>query len=97
MSADNGIYIAQFKDGKFRVIEAQAIENLSFFPAGSKESIDEFYAYFGNAQIFETFESAMMHAYKMEHEIRRGFGILEYGVSDLGFFDVELTPQKVLK
>ncbi len=34
MSADNGIYIAKFPEG-WRVIHAQAIENINYYPKGS--------------------------------------------------------------
>jgi hypothetical protein len=79
MSADNGIYIAQFSDG-FRVIEASAIDNLTYFPEGSAEEKLEWKNYFGNAPKFNTKEQAFAHAQKIYKE----FPYLEYGICDLG-------------
>ena len=51
MSGDNGIYIAEFPDG-FRVIHAQAIENLAYFEEGTKAWKDEIRTYFKDTKLF---------------------------------------------
>jgi hypothetical protein len=70
MSADNGIYIASFKDG-YRVIYAQAIDNLWYFP----ENVDEYTAknivceewrkYWQDSEVYASFELAMQVAHRM--------------------------------
>jgi hypothetical protein len=84
MSADNGIYVARFKDG-YRVIHAQAINNLRYFDKDGDCPDDfrhreEWRTYFGNASVFPTKEDALIAAYKMAEE----YSILEYGINYLG-------------
>jgi len=95
MSADNGIYIGKFpKDigHEYRVIHAQAIENLEFF---DKEEDAKKYAgenpraiveYFGGAPVYS--ETRAFHeAQRMEKEILSDdfCPILEYGISTITF------------
>jgi hypothetical protein len=87
MSADNGIYVAKFSDG-YRVTEAQAIENIDYFPAGSKERKEQLLAYFGESTVFETQEEAFNYAHKLEANIAASdFPVLEYGVSYIGPYE----------
>jgi hypothetical protein len=79
MSADNGIYIAEFSDG-FRVVHAQAIDNLNYFPQGSEEEKQEWKNYFDGAKLFATKEAAILYA----HELASEYDVLEYGVSFIG-------------
>ena len=82
MSADNGIYILQAKDG-FRVIEAQAIENLSYweFDRCSDLNPQQIKQYFGNAKVIQNAEDAMKIAKEMYNEIiNSDFPTLEYGI-----------------
>lgn len=82
MSADNGIYIAQFPDG-FRVIHAQAIENLYEYEEGSndwEEMIDDYY---GRSDIYTSIESARVKAFEMAKDCY----VLEYGIQELGYFN----------
>lgn len=85
MSADNGIYIAEFSDG-FRVIHAQAIDNIGYFPPGSTERRDMLEEYFGPAKIIPTKRDAVIEAKHQAREIlsNRHWAILEYGIVDLG-------------
>jgi hypothetical protein len=85
MSADNGIYIAKFPDG-FRVIHAQAIENIVYHPLRTKQWKKTMKEYFGKAPLFATKDEAVLYAHKMEEEILADgcCPILEYGVSYLG-------------
>lgn len=83
MSADNGVYIASFPSGEFRVIHATAIENLNYEPDGddgfnSVQVIDYFDT---GAAIFGKKEQAMVYA----HHLAEGCDILEYGVSMIYF------------
>lgn len=79
MSADNGIYIAHFPDG-VRVIHAQAIENLDYFPVGSIERANEIARYFKDAKLFDDEDKAVKHAFEFSKQIN----VLEYGIHDLG-------------
>jgi len=79
MSADNGIYIAEFSDG-FRVCHGQAIDNLSYYPSGSKEEKDEWKRYFGNSKVFVTKDKAGLEASKLYDQ----YGWTEYGIVHLG-------------
>src|SRR5271157_3513136 len=102
MSADNGIYIGKFpiQDEKsqgstgyeYRVIHAQAIDNISFF---SDKKLEEKFKgenpraiveYFGRAEVF-TEKQAQDKAFEMEEEILNDeyCPILEYGISTLTF------------
>jgi len=79
MSADNAILLAHFPDG-YRVVEAQAIENIDYYPKGSKEYKETLRDYFGNSKVFKTKEEAEQEVKRMEKDIY----ILEYGVIDIG-------------
>jgi hypothetical protein len=82
MSADNGIYIAHFPDG-IRVIHAQAIGNLNYFPAGTWAYEQEIANYFQDAKFFTDEDEAVKFAFEHAKEIQKD-GPLEYGISDLG-------------
>ena len=92
MSADNGIYIAKFPDG-YRVTDGavQAIENVNFFPEGSKERKEELKHYFGKSPLFKTEEEAVNHAFELEEAFMTNpyddFHILEYGVCYIGEYE----------
>ena len=91
MSADNGIYVAKFLDG-FRVTHAQAIENVDYYPEGSKERKEELRTRFGDSPIFPTEDTAMLYAHDLEAEITRvanleGFCGPEYGVCYIGEYE----------
>ena len=79
MSADNGIYVAQFKNG-FRVIEASAIDNLYYYSKNSKENKDVWKEYWENSKVFPTKQEALLYA----HELAEEYYILEYGVNYIG-------------
>ena len=89
MSADNGIYILQSKDG-FRVIHAQCIENLWWW---EKENTNpkqwerrnelnpkELINYFGNSKVFRTEKEVFKEAKKLYKEIEYNYYIVEYGI-----------------
>jgi hypothetical protein len=75
MSADNGIYIHHFKDG-WRVVHGQAVENA--FEGGT--SMDD---YFSDGKVFKTEDEAWKYARKLYKKIMGGFGIIEYGISEI--------------
>ena len=83
MSADNGIYIAEFPNQEWRVVHAQAIDNLSYEP----DDEDGFNAaqvihYFNTrAPKFGSKEQAMVAAHTMAED----YPILKYGVSVIKF------------
>jgi len=94
MSADNGIYIAKFPDG-YRVAYAMAIENIDYFPPGSKERKKKLKSYFGNSPIFEKDEDAERYAFNVYQEMEKdeiengmfGYLILEYGIRYIGEYE----------
>jgi hypothetical protein len=90
MSADNGIFIAKFPDG-FRVAYASAsgIENINYFPEGSKERKDELRNYFGDSKVFLTYQEACTEARRIEEAdyMDEGFSMLEYGICGIGEYE----------
>lgn len=94
MSADNGIYIAKFPDG-YRVAYAMAIENIDYYPPGSKHRKNELKHYFGNSLVLEKQEEAEKYAFKIYHEMEKdeiengmfGYFILEYGIRYIGEYE----------
>jgi len=82
MSADNGIYIAKFPEG-YRVIHAQAIDNIDFFPEGTVERRNVLKEYFWGSKIIKTEEEA----WNVARELSKEYDYLEYGTSFLGEFE----------
>ncbi|MFA5398367.1 MAG: hypothetical protein WC346_20310 [Methanogenium sp.] len=82
MSADNGIYIAKFPEG-YRVIHAQAIDNIDFFPEGTVERRNVLREYFESSKVIKTEEEAWSAA----RELSKEYDYLEYGTSFLGEFE----------
>ena len=93
MSADNGIYVGKFptvdpNNFEYRVIHAQAIENLSYeTPDNCDYSPEEVVRYFGQAYPFSDEKRAQDSALRMEKEILSDdiCPILEYGISSITF------------
>jgi hypothetical protein len=92
MSADNGIYVGKFptQEGsfEFRVIHAQAIDNLWCMPDSSYgENPRSIVEYFSDAPVWDTFERASRVAQDMADEILKDdiCPILEYGISYISF------------
>lgn len=94
MSADNGIYIAKFPDG-YRVCYAQAIENIDYFPKGSKKRKHELKSYFGSSPLLGNEEEAQKYAFDLYHQMDEeekkygmyGVFILEYGIRYIGEYE----------
>jgi hypothetical protein len=97
MSADNGIYIGRFpkaensSEFEFRVIHAQAIDNIYFFNNEEErqqhrgENPRGIVEYFGEAEVLDE-KDARQKAFDLEQGIEDDdFGILEYGISSLAF------------
>lgn len=77
MSADNGIYILKTKEGQYRVIHAQAIENLyhnynELIPAQIIE-------YYGKSKY--TYEKNLARG--IAFSIARELPVLEYGIREI--------------
>ena len=85
MSADTGIYIVKFLDG-YRVSEvSQAIENIDYYPVGSKERKEALKSYFGKSEVYSSLDLAYKQALKEEQlflnfEDEDFIPILEYGI-----------------
>ena len=81
MSADNGIYIGHFDDG-YRVIHAQAIENVYEGPEYMRQ-------YFDAASVQKTLDEAYKEATLLNSELQQDYAnegfpyILEYGIQVL--------------
>ncbi len=86
MSADNGIYILQAKDG-YRVTHAQAIDNLNWWPedSGYREELNPqvVYDYFHASKVFSTKEEALKEAWRLYDGIEEDGLPIEYGVSPI--------------
>lgn len=89
MSADNGIYILETPRNnskgeakEYRVIEAQAIDNLSFeIPDGLDVNPKALIIYFGNSFVYDNKIEALERAVRIEDEYFDHGVILEYGIS----------------
>ena len=97
MSADNGIYILQTKDG-YRVVHAQAIENIY---RDGRFHLQSVVNYFGRCNVLITEQEAWGEAKILYNEIMNDdyCPILEYGVSFIkGMenqeFPTHLTPEE---
>lgn len=92
MSADNGIYIAKFPDG-YRVAMAQCIENIDYYPAGTKERKEMLRDYFGESKVYKFLWLARREADRIERkwykeEDEYGIGCpIEYGICELGEYE----------
>ena len=82
MSSDNGIYIARFSDG-YRVIHAQCIDNIFYFPEGSKERKEVIANFFGQEKPFSTEKEGWEKAKQLYKEE----DYIEYGITYLGTLD----------
>lgn len=88
MSADNGIYILKSPKGdgfEFRIIHAQAIENIEYEPDREGYNTQELKRYFGKAKVFDNKEGAWKLAFEIEQDILSDdfCPILEYGISSI--------------
>jgi hypothetical protein len=82
MSADNGIYIAEFPGPIYRVIEASAIENCYDAEDFSTEEIDENRQdYFRNCEVFISEREALNEAEIISDLV----GWTEYGIQRITF------------
>lgn len=99
MSADNGVYIAEFPDG-FRVAHAQAIENC-FDSPDFPDSLTDAYRgmIFGSSKVFASEFDAYTEAYIIYKSIMNAEygGVVEYGIASLGKFDRPLMWQERAK
>lgn len=93
MSADTGIYIAKFPEG-YRVTNVvQCIENIDYFPEGSKRRKKELKSYFGYSAVFATEKEAFDKAWEIYRQFEKDeedFGMgcpIEYGVSYIGEYE----------
>lgn len=88
MSADNGIYIAKFPDG-YRVSYASAIENINYYPEGSKNRKMVLKEYFGDSKVYETEIDALAEAREIEKRLLEDedFYYIEYGICFLGEYE----------
>lgn len=84
MSADNGVYIAEFTEW-FKVVHAQAIDNIYYHPVWSAERKEMMDLYFGHAQFISNIDDAMIEAQRLEQiELSDPFcPMVEYGIVNL--------------
>jgi hypothetical protein len=83
VSADNGIYIAEFPNQEWRVKHAQAIDNLNYEPDDEDgfSSVQVINYFNTGAATFGSKEQAMVAAHRMAED----YEILEYGVNLIKF------------
>jgi glutathionyl-hydroquinone reductase len=75
MSADNGIYIAKFKDG-YKVAYAQAIENVF--------ECKEWLEFIFSGKSYKTYKGALDCSIRLRERLFKDHWDLEYGIVDLG-------------
>ena len=90
MSADNGVYIAEFVNTQsgnshFRVLHTQCIDNIDYVwkedgEEAGKQEVREFYQ---DAPQFAHEKDAREHAWEVYEELT----ICEYGICSLGTFE----------
>ena len=94
MSADNGVYIAEFPlvggGVEYRVTEAGAIDNCELSYLGDDPNLKNLedayrFAYFGGVKSFSDKKSAYDLAFAIAEDYDRNGWTLEYGVSSLKF------------
>lgn len=91
MSADNGIYISQWKnlDGslEFRAAHTTAIENCEDSQDYPKRLTDAYRVFtFGNSDVYKTLEDAQKKAWEIYDWIMDSdFPVIEYGICRLTF------------
>ena len=103
MSADNGIYILKSDGPEWRVIEAQAIENI-YWNEKTKSCADQPYfnqkevvRYFGRCEVFLSEEEVDVEACRLVQEIAdSACPILEYGISVIHFPGKFPDPPKII-
>jgi hypothetical protein len=90
MSADNGVYIAEFRSTKFgsshfRVIHAQCIDDISYVweKDGEKAGKEVVKGFYDDAPSFADLEVARKHAWEIYEEL----AVCEYGVCSIGTFE----------
>jgi len=83
MSADNGIYVLESKDG-FRVIHTQCIENLWYWDDNKADGIElnpeQLLKYFGETKVIESQADALLEAVRLYNLIIHKVGVVEYGI-----------------
>lgn len=79
MSADNGIYIAIFGDGEYRVAYTQAIDNC--WDEEGREIIPFIVYLFADTPAFSTFDEAWAEAKEIEEDCE----YTEYGINTIHF------------
>lgn len=85
MSADNGIYVAKFKNG-WKVIHSQCVDgNIFYYRENTKARKKVIKTYFKDAKLLKTLEEKNNEIDKLYNEIMDDdFPILEHGTVDLG-------------
>ena len=99
MSADNGIYILQAKDG-YRVVHAQAIENLWWWDDGTEDkrwklNPKYIFDYFGNCKVLKSRQEALAEATKIYDELMKSeMPIVEYGIQSIDGWEDKEFPTR---
>ncbi len=85
ISADNGIFILHTTDEKFRVVHAQAIDNIDYYKGKDKKKYEAtLVSYFGDSKVYDNEEAALGKAGELYDEIMNDdYGICEYGIQKI--------------
>lgn len=100
MSSDNGLYIL-VTQGKpelpreYRVIEAQAIENIRYNADDSGFNLFELWQYFKDAKVYLNKEDAFKQATKLYEKIMMDdfCPICEYGIQFIEAYNIEFPKE----
>lgn len=97
MSANNGVYILQTKDG-FRVTHAQAIDNIHYNADKSGFNLMRLYQYFHDADFFLFKEDALKFACNMYKSIINDpyCPICEYGICPIDASHINFPKKEPL-
>lgn len=79
MSADNGIYILKTKEGQYRVIHTQAIENIYDINDPNQLAPEQIINYYGKSKY--TYEKNLARG--IAFSIARELPVLEYGIREI--------------
>lgn len=86
MSSDNGIYVLSSMPKnatnlEYRVAYASAIDNIAYYPKGTKMYRAMLVSYFGRSKVFCTQKEAWDEALRLNNQI----GYTEYGICEIPF------------
>ena len=84
MSADNGIYILNCRDG-YRVTHETSIENITWKPDETGFNTESIKSYFGKSKVYKTLDWVRLEAKRLLKEILIYGAPVEYGICEIEY------------